>query len=59
MLVAVEDVVDEAVNDRGLAHRLVAQEHDLVLEQRRNGALRQVQVADVRHADKSNTQNIR
>ena len=49
MLVAIEDVVDEAVDDGGLAHGLVAQEDDLVLEQGRNSALRQVQVADVRH----------
>ena len=58
MLVAIEDVVDEAVDDGGLAHGLVAQEDYLVLQQRRDRALRQVQVADVRHTDKSNTQNI-
>lgn len=49
MLVAVEDVVDEPVDDGRLAHRLVAQEHDLVLQQGRDRALRQVQVARVRH----------
>ena len=48
MLVAIEDVVDEPVDYRRLAHRLVPQEHDLVLQQRGNRPLRQVQVADVR-----------
>lgn len=42
MLVAVEDVVDETVDDRGFADGLVAQEDDLVFEEGRNGALRQV-----------------
>jgi hypothetical protein len=42
MLVAVEDVVDEAVDDGGLADGLVAQENYLVFEQGRDGALREV-----------------
>ncbi len=49
MLVAVEDVVDEAVDDGGFAHSLVAQEDDLVLEQWGDGALGQVQVAYICH----------
>lgn len=49
MLVAIEDVVDEAVDDGGLADGLVAQEHDFVLEQWRDGALGQVQVAYICH----------
>ena len=38
MFVAVEDVVDEAVDDGGLADCLVAQKHDLVFEEGRYGA---------------------
>jgi hypothetical protein len=49
MFVPIEDVVDEPVDDGGLAHRLVPQEHDLVLEQGRDRAFSQVQVAYVRH----------
>lgn len=49
MFVAVEDIIDESVDDGGLAHSLVSQEDDLVLEQGRDSALREVQVANVRH----------
>jgi hypothetical protein len=49
VLVAVEDIVDEAVNDGGLPHGLVPQKYDLILQQGRNRSLRQVQVAYVRH----------
>jgi hypothetical protein len=42
MLVAVEDVVDEAVDDGGLAHCLVAQEDDLVFQQGRDRSLREI-----------------
>lgn len=53
MLVAVEDVVDEAVYDGGFAHGLVAQEDNLVFQQRRDRPLREVQVADVCHITNS------
>lgn len=49
MFVAVKDVVDETVDDGGLAHCLVAQKDDLVLEEWRDGALGEVKVADVCH----------
>jgi hypothetical protein len=49
MFVAIEDVVDEAVYDRGLSHCLIAQKDYLVLEQGRDGALGEVEVADVCH----------
>lgn len=49
MFIAVEYVIDEAINDGGFAYGLVPEEHYLVLQQRRNRALRQVQVARVRH----------
>lgn len=49
MLIAVEYVVDKAVDNGGFADGLVSEEHYLVLEQRRDRALRQVQVARVRH----------
>lgn len=49
MLIAVEDVIDESVDDGGLPHRLIPQKDYLVFEQRRNSALREVQVANVRH----------
>ena len=49
MFVAVEDVVDEAVDDAGLADSLVSQEDDLVFEEGRDGALRKVQITYVRH----------
>jgi hypothetical protein len=42
MLVAVEDVVDEAVNDGGLTYCLIAQEHDFVFEEGRYGSLGQI-----------------
>jgi hypothetical protein len=49
MFVAVEDVVDEAVDDRRLPHCLISQEDDLVLQKRRNRSFGEVQVAYVRH----------
>lgn len=49
MFVAVEDVVDETVDDRGLTDCLVAEEDDLVLQKGRNGALGEVQIAYVSH----------
>ncbi len=42
MFIAIEDVVDEAVDDGGLADCLVAEEDDLVLEEGRDGALGEV-----------------
>lgn len=49
MLVAIENIVDEAVDDGGFAHGLVSQEDYLVFEEGRDGALRKVEVADVCH----------
>lgn len=49
MFVAIEDVVDEAVYDRGLAYGLVTQKDDLILKERRDGALGEIEVADVCH----------
>lgn len=49
MLIAVENIIDESVDDGGLAHGLISQEDDLVLEQGRDSALREVQIANVRH----------
>jgi hypothetical protein len=48
MFVAVEDVVDEAVDDGGLAHCLVSQEHDFVFKERGDGPLREIQIANIR-----------
>lgn len=42
MFVAVEDIVDESVDNGGLANCLISQEHDLVFEQRRDRPLRQI-----------------
>lgn len=36
MLVAIEDVVNEAVDDGGLTDGLISQEDDFVFEKRRN-----------------------
>lgn len=49
MLIAVEDIIDESVDDGRLSHSLIPQKNYLVLEKGRNSALRQVQVANVRH----------
>ena len=49
MLIAVEDVVDEAVDDGRLPHRLVPQEHYFVFQQRRDRPLGKIQVAYVCH----------
>lgn len=57
MLVAIEDIVDEAVDDGGLSDGLVAQEHYLVLQQGWDGPLRQIQVADVGHTCCLNNRN--
>ena len=42
MLVAVEDVVDESIDDGRLADCLVSEEDDLVLQQWRDGPLREI-----------------
>lgn len=49
MFVAIEDVVDESVYDGRLAYGLVTQKDDLVLEEGRDGALGEIEVADVCH----------
>jgi len=49
VFVAVENVIDEAVNDRRLSYGLITEKDDLVFEQRRNGALRKIEIADVCH----------
>lgn len=48
MFIAVKYIVDEPIDNGRLANRLVPQEYYLVLQQRRNGAFGQVEVADVR-----------
>jgi hypothetical protein len=42
MLVAIEDIVDEPIDDRRLSDSLIPQEDDLVFEQRRYGSLREI-----------------
>lgn len=42
MFVAIEDIVDESVDDGRLANCLISQENDLVFEQRRDRPLRQI-----------------
>ena len=42
MFVAVEDVVDEAVDDGRFSHCLVPEEYDLVFQQRGDGSLGEV-----------------
>ena len=42
MLVSIEDIVDESVNNGGLAHSLVSQEDDLVFEEGRDGAFGEI-----------------
>lgn len=42
MLVAIENIVDEAIDDGGLAYCLIPQEDDLVFEQRRYGSLGEI-----------------
>lgn len=49
MLVAIENVVDESVDDRWFAHCLVAQKYDLVLQEGRNAAFAEVEIAYIRH----------
>lgn len=49
MLVAVENVVDESVDDRGFTDSLIAQEDDLVLEQGWNTTFAEIEVADICH----------
>ena len=49
MFIAIKDVIDKSVDDGGLAHSLVAKENDFVLEDRGDGALAEVEVADIRH----------
>jgi hypothetical protein len=38
MFVAIEDIVDEAVDDRRLADCLIAEKDDLVFKERRDGS---------------------
>lgn len=57
MLIAVEYVVDEAIDDGGLAYCLVAQEDNFIFEQGRDRTLGQIQVADVRHICFLNNRN--
>ena len=42
MFVAIEDVVDEAVDDGGLADSLITEKDDFVFEKRGDGALGKV-----------------
>ena len=48
MFIAVKYVVDESIDDGGLADCLIPQEDYLVLQQWRNRAFRHIEVADVR-----------
>ena len=58
MLISIEDIVDEAIDDRRFANGLIAKEYYLVFEEWRNGALAEVQVADVGHICCLNNRNI-
>lgn len=49
MLIAIENIIDEAVDDGRLADSLIAQKHNFVLEEGRDRALREVQVARICH----------
>lgn len=49
MLIAIEDIIDEPIDDRRLTYSLVAEEHDFVLQERWDSALSQVKVARICH----------
>lgn len=49
MFVAIENVINEAVNDRRLSNGLITEKDDLVFEEGRNGALGKIEIADVCH----------
>ena len=49
MLIAIEDVVNETIDDRGLADSLIAQEYDFIFEEWGDSSLRQVQIAYICH----------
>ena len=42
MLVAIEDIVDEAVDDGGLSHSLISQKYNFVFKQRWYGSLGEI-----------------
>ena len=48
MFIAVKYVVDESIDDGGLADCLIPKKDYLVLQQWRNRAFRHIEVADVR-----------
>lgn len=47
MLVAIEDVVNEAVDDGRLTDGLISQKDDFVFEKRRNCSFGEIQIADI------------
>ena len=49
MLVAIEDIIDKSVDNRGLADCLISQEDYLVFEDRWDCVFADVKVADVGH----------
>ena len=49
MLVAIENVVNESIDDGWFAHCLVAQKYDFVLQEGRNAAFAEVEIAYIRH----------
>ena len=49
MLIAIENIVDEPVDDGGFADSLIAQEYNFVLEKWRNAALTEIEIAYVGH----------
>jgi hypothetical protein len=49
MLVAIKNVVNEAVDDGGFADSLIPQEYDFIFEKGRNAPFTEVEVADVCH----------
>jgi len=42
MFIAVENIVDETVDDGGFAYCLVSEEDDLVFKEGRDGSLREI-----------------
>jgi len=49
VFIAIENVIDEAVDDRRLSNGLITQENNLVFEQGRDSALGKIEIADVCH----------
>lgn len=49
MLIAIEDVINEAVDDGGFSNSLVPEEDNFIFEERRDSSLAEVEVAYVGH----------